>query len=317
MTTEARAPSPRPFRFGAGAIRAASGDEWKKLSRRVERGGFSTLHLADHFNDQLSPMPALAMAAAATTTLRVGPLVLCNDFRAPVELAKEVATIDRLSGGRFEWGMGAGWLEVEHQSIGVPFDPPAVRVERLLEAIGLMREVLSGRPTDHAGRYYRTAGVIGTPAPVQQPHPPLLIGGSRPRLLSFAARQADIVGIVPAFETNAVMGDRRVPYEQSVDRQVGWIREAAGARLADLELHMVAFPVVVTDDAAAAWEQAAAAARVPVDDLRSAPHALIGSVEEICETLLARRERWGVSYWTFPVARLDAVAPIVERLAGR
>jgi probable F420-dependent oxidoreductase len=307
----------RPFRFGAGAVRAASGDEWKKLSRRVERLGFTTLHLADHFNDQLSPMPALAAAAAITTTLRVGPLVLCNDFRRPVELAKEVATVDRLSDGRFEWGMGAGWLEVEHQSVGIPFDPPGVRVSRLIEAIELMQALFAGDDVHHDGQHYRTSGASGTPAPVQRPHPPLLVGASQPRLLSYAARHADIVGIVPALETHAVMGDRRIPYAESADRQVGRIRDAAGDRLTDLELHMTAFPVIVTDDAASAWEDAAAAARVPVGDLQAAPHVLIGSVDEICEALEARRERWGVSYWTFPVARLDAVAPVVERLTGR
>jgi alkanesulfonate monooxygenase SsuD/methylene tetrahydromethanopterin reductase-like flavin-dependent oxidoreductase (luciferase family) len=180
-----------------------------------------------------------------------------------------------------------------------------------------MKALFAGGPTDFDGRYYRTAGAIGTPAPVQQPHPPLLVGASQPRLLSYAARHADIVGIVPAFETNAVMGDRRIPFVDSVDRQVDCIRAAAGARRPEVELHMVAAPVVVTDDAARAWDDAAAAARVPVADLQAAPHALIGSVDEICATLEARRARWGVSYWTFPVHQLDVVAPIVERLAGR
>lgn len=296
------------------ANRALSGDHWKKLCRRIERLGFATVHLSDHFNDQLAPMPALAAAAAVTTTLRVGTLVLANDFRHPTRLAKEVATIDLLSGGRMEWGMGAGWIEGEYTSVGLPFEAFGVRVGRLEEAVDLMKGLFAGGVSNHTGTHYRTAGLTSHPQPVQRPHPRLLIGGGSRRLLSLAARQADIVGWGPNIATNPVFADGRVPFIEAADRQLGWIREAAGDRLEQLELHMIAFPVIVTDDPDAAWSRLAAAQRLAVDELQTSPHLLIGSVDQICETLEDRRRRLGVSYWSVPVEAMDAFAPVVDRL---
>jgi probable F420-dependent oxidoreductase len=307
----------RPFRFGATATRAESGDEWKKLCRRVERAGCSTLHLSDHFNEQFSPLPALAAAAAVTTTLRIGPLVLCNDFRRPVALAKELATVDRLSDGRLEWGMGAGWHEPEYDAAGVAFDPPAVRVDRLVEAIEVMKPLLAGESSTHDGTHYRTGGVTGWPPAVQRPHPPLLVGAAGRRLLSYAAREADIVGVGPSVAAHPAMGAGRRSYVEATDEQLRWITDAARGRAEGPELHMVAFPVVVTDEPDEVWRNVARSAGVSVDEMRTSPHVLIGSVDQICGALEVRRERWGVSYWSLPEAILDRVAPIVERLTGR
>lgn len=307
----------RPFRFGVTAHTASSGAEWRKAARRFENLGFSSLVVPDHFGDQLAPMVALAAAAAATTELRVAPLVLCNDFRHPVVHAKEIATLDVLSDGRAEWGMGAGWLPSDYQVAGIHFDPPERRVRRLREAVSVMKPLFADGSTNHAGEHYVIDNLDGRPKPVQTPHPPLLIGASREKMLSFAGREADIVGIGPSI-TAMRIGD--APPAESVceatDRQLGWVREAAGHRFPDLELNMVAFPVNVTDDREARAQKLSKLLRLDPLEVVASPHVWIGTVEEICEALEARRDRWGISYWVVPATAVAAVAPIVDRLTG-
>jgi probable F420-dependent oxidoreductase len=263
-------------------------------------------------------MVALAAAAFATTDLRVAPLVLCNDFKHPAVHAKEIATLDVLSGGRAEWGMGAGWLPTDYQASGITFDAAGQRVRRLQEAVSVMTSLFADGPTNHEGEHYVITNLDGLPKPVQTPHPPLLIGASRKKLLSFAAREADIVGIGPSF--TAMRVGNRPPIESvrdATDRQLGWIRDAAGGRYSDLELNMVAFPVIVTDEREVRAERAAARLGLDPKEVLASPHAWIGTVEEICDELEARRDRWDISYWVVPAATAGAVAPIVERLAGR
>src|SRR5438876_677403 len=188
---------PRPFRFGVSVHGSKSRAEWIGIARQAEALGYSTLLIPDHLGDQLSPIPALVAAADATSTLRIGSLVFDNDFRHPVMLAKEAATLDVLSGGRFELGIGAGWLRSEYEQAGIPYDPPGVRVGRMEEALQIIKGLFADRPVTFSGTYYKVSALEGQPKPVQRPHPPILIGGGGKRILSIAAREATIVGFLP------------------------------------------------------------------------------------------------------------------------
>lgn len=310
--------APRPFRFGVTGGRVRGRKPWRQFARKVESLGYSTLFISDHFNDQLAPLPALAAAAEATSTLRVGTLVLDNDFKHPVVHAKELATIDLLSDGRLEWGMGAGWFPPDYESSGLAFDAAGVRVDRLVEAVTVMKGLFGDGPVTFDGQHYVVRALDGTPAPVQRPHPPLLIGAARRRLLGVAAREADIIGIAPSPEANAMLSSPpRFTPDVATDRQLDWIRAAAGDRLTDLELQMVAFPFLVTNDASKTFVDLAANLGQEPEVVRRTPHVLVGSVDAIVDALEERRSRWGVSYWVVPEAAIDAAAPVVERLAGR
>jgi probable F420-dependent oxidoreductase len=313
----------RQFRFGVHSSDAAPGPAWTDAARRIESLGFSTLMLRDHLDRQLAPIAAMAAAAVATETLRVGCLVLANDYRHPVVLAKELATIDHLSGGRMEVGLGAGWMAPDYEQAGMPFDPPGTRVSRLEEAVTIVKALLAGGPVDVQGDHYQVTGHELYPPPVQDP-PPLMIAGGGPRMLRLAAREADIVGINPARKSNTAWEDQNLPdaTAEATDRKIGWIRDAAGDRYDALELSIVVPFVLVTDDREGTASAIASSlppdpeADLSADGVLASPHVLIGSVDEICETLLERRARWDLSYYVFNDDSIDTVAPIVARLAG-
>ena len=293
------------------------GAEWRALCRTVEDVGFSTLLVSDHFGDQLALIPALTSALDATERIRVGALVACNDYRHPVMYAKELATMDVLSEGRVDWGMGAGWLSPEYAQAGIAFEPGPVRASRLVEAVRVMQGLFSDSPLTFEGEHYRVRDLNGTPKPVQRPHPRLLLAASGRRLLSFAGAHADIVGIAPSLRARQI-GDNppACTVEAALDEQVGWIRAGAGARFDDLVLNVVAFPSIVTRDRAGTAERVAPnVGYEPAEVLRS-PHAWIGTVDEICESLVAWRARWGISYWAVSARAIKAVAPVIERMAG-
>jgi probable F420-dependent oxidoreductase len=308
---------PRPFRFGATSGRAASKAEWCDLAREVESLGYSTLFLPDHFNDQLAPIPALAIAASATTTLRVGTLVLCNDFKHPAMVAKELATLDLLTEGRVEWGMGAGWFPLDYESTGLAFDPAGARVDRLAESVSVMKGLFGDGSFSFRGEHYDIKELDGTPPPVQRPHPPLLIGAARRRMLSLAARQADVVGVAPSLDSRPI-GPRPalMSVTEATDRQLGWVREAAGDRWDRVEIQMTAFPALVGGDRATQVDGLSKNLGIDAAEVLASPQILLGSVDVICDTLEARRDRWGVSYWVVAAGAARAFAPIVERLAG-
>jgi probable F420-dependent oxidoreductase len=274
--------------------------------------------VSDHLGDQLALVPALAAAVEASDTLRIGALVACNDYRHPVVHAKELATLDVLSGGRIDWGIGAGWLAQEYEQAGIEFAPAATRVDRLREAVAMMKGLFADGACTFDGVHYRVHDLDGRPKPVQRPHPPLLIGAAHERLLSFAAREAQMVGIAPSMSSRRVGTiPPRQPVEAAVDEQIGWIRTAAGSRHAGIELHMVAFPVIVTNDSASAAARVAEHMGLTADEVLRSPHAWIGTTGEIAGALERHRERWGVSYWSVPAPVLDAVAPVIARLSGR
>lgn len=308
--------TPRAFRFGVTVPAVAAGSAWAERARRVEQLGYSILQMPDHFREQLAPVPALTAAALATTRLRVGSLVFSNDFRHPVVLAKEAATLDVLSGGRFELGLGSGWLREEYDQAGIPFDAPGTRIERMAEAVTVVKGLLTGEPVHFTGRHYTIAGLRGTPTPIQRPHPPLVIGGGGERLLSLAAREASIVSLVPRARRDGGGLDRGDFGEVAFRQKIAWVRAAAGDRLAALELHTLIQAVVVTDRRAIAAEQLATRFKIGPELVLESPYVLCGTVEEICETLRRRRQTHGISYVTVFDRDLEVFAPVVERLTA-
>ncbi|MEY2960048.1 MAG: hypothetical protein RLZZ01_2616 [Actinomycetota bacterium] len=309
----------RPFRFGVQANGSGDRSEWTELARRVEANGYSTMTMPDHFADQLAPVPALQCAADATTTLRLGALVYDNDYKHPVVLAKELATMDVLSDGRVEIGLGAGWMQSDYDQSGIPYDPPGVRVDRFVEGLAVIRGALSGESFSFTGEHYRITGYRGSPVPVQSP-PPVLIGGGGPRVLRFAAREADIVGINATLTSGAIDASTFDSMTaDAVDAKVTLVRDAALAagRADDIEMNIRAFMVIVTDDTASAYDDLARFTGAPVDVIRESPFALVGPPSKLIDDLVARRERWGFSYVIVGQGEVDSFAPVVEALAGR
>jgi probable F420-dependent oxidoreductase len=306
-----------PFRFGVQTSRGRTREEWVEKARKVESLGYSTLLIPDHFDDQLAPMPAMMAAADATTTLRVGSLVLDNDYKHPLVHAKEAATLDVLSGGRLEFGLGAGWMKTDYDAAGMTYDSPGVRISRFKEGLTIIKALLGEGPVNIAGTYYTITAHEGTPKPVQHPLP-ILVGGGGKRVLSIAAREAQIVGINFNLEQGAVnRATMQTGGADSTDEKIGWIRAAAGPRFDDLELNVTVFVAVVTDDQAAMAERIAPGFGMPPAEVLDSPHAVVGSVDQISETLQARRERYGISYVVFSGDGFERLAPVVARLAGK
>ncbi|MDQ2997808.1 MAG: TIGR03621 family F420-dependent LLM class oxidoreductase, partial [Chloroflexota bacterium] len=274
----------------------------------------------------LGPLAALMAAADATTTLRLGSMVFANDFRNPVLLAQEAATIDLFSDGRFEFGIGSGWLRDDYIAVGTPFDPPAIRIQRLAEAVPLIKQLFGDTPVTFAGKYYQVENLNLMPKPKQRPHPPILIGGGGRRVLTLAGQEADIVSI--DFKgTAAGTKDIATSTDDAVAEQVAWVRAAAGARFDDLELHSLILMMRVADNRHQAAEQMAAElATFPVtwvsnavlspEQILASPHFLVGTVDQMVADLQMRRERYGISYITVFGDSVDTFSPIVARLAG-
>jgi len=274
--------------------------------------------MPDHFGDQLAPIPALQMAADVTSSLRVGALVFDNDYKHPVVLAKELATIDLLSEGRLEIGLGAGWMVSDYEQSGIPYDAARVRVDRFEEGLSVMKRAFAEAAFDFAGTHYTVTGYNGLPKPVQTPHPPILIGGGGKRVLGIAAREADIVGINGTMESGVIdAAVLRTMTAASVDEKAAIVVTAAGPRLADIEMNVRAFMVNVTDDRKAGMERISGFTGFTVEEVAESPFALIGNPEQLAEDLLARRERWGFSYVIVGAADIEAFAPVVSLLAGR
>lgn len=308
----------RPFRFGVQANNAATAHDWAEVARKVEDLGYSTLTMADHFSDQLAPGPALAVAATVTSHLRIGMLVYCNDYRHPVVMAKEVATLDVLSSGRFDFGLGAGWTTTDYEQSGIAFDRPGVRIDRMTEAIAICRGLLCGEPVNHIGEHYSIENMVGTPRPIQSPMPPLVIGGGGKRVLSLAAREADIVGVNLNLKSGVIGPEAGADGSPArTDEKLQWIREAAGERYDNIELNTRVHIASVTEDRVGLAEMLAAGLGLTTDDALNSPHALAGSVEQICEDLERIRDRWDISYFGISLDSIDAMAPVVAKMAGR
>ncbi len=315
----------RRFRFGIQVRGAATAPAWLAKARATESLGYASLMLPDHFHEQLGPIAALTAAAMVTRSLQLGVLVFANDFRHPVVLAKELATLDMVSGGRVCVGLGAGWARSDYDPAGIAYDPAGTRIERLAESLTVLKGLFADGPLTFQGRHYRISQLEGLPKPEQRPHPPFLVGGGGRRLLSLAAREADIVGINSAI-TGGVAAPGWAPDRtaEATEQKIEWIREAAGSRFDDLELSVMCMLIVITDDRDRAAAEQAARFGVAAADLLESPYALFGTVEQIADTLQRRRDRFGISYimhppevTSHPAASLEAFAPVVARLAGR
>ncbi len=312
----------RPFRFGVIAENAQNVKQLLDTARRAEDAGFSSLLLRDHFVEgpfphQLAPLTALAAVAGATTTLRVGTLVISNDFRHPAVLAKEVATLDQVSGGRFELGLGAGFLGRDYVGTGLRFDPPGERVSRLEEAIAVMKALFGPGPVSHHGRHYTIEGRDSFPKPVQRPHPPIQVAAARPRMLSIAARHADIVGLQTVSTAGGVMTDDPAGRSAgTVAEQVALVRQAACDRFGSLELSTTA-AVVITNHSNAAAEDLARQrgwSSTTAEKVFDMPSVFIGSVQQVVDLFNERRETHRISYFVVSDRALSAMAPVVSAL---
>lgn len=307
----------RGFRFGVQASRETSGKQWAELARRVEGAGYDVLTMPDHFTDQLAPVPALMAAMDATTTLRTGALVFDNDYKHPVIMAKELATMDLLSEGRTEIGMGAGWMISDYEEAGIPYDSPKVRIDRFIEGISVIKGCMNEGPFSFSGEHYTIKNYNGLPKPIQTP-PPLLIGGGGKRVLTYAAKEADIVGINGTL-TAGVVGPEALNTmtAESVDEKVAIVAAAGAHRLHEIEMNIRTFFVKVTDDRESTVDGISKMFGVSHDMIDNSPFALIGSVDSCIEQLQQRRERWGFSYTIVGAENIEECAPIVAALKGK
>jgi probable F420-dependent oxidoreductase len=307
----------RPFRFAAQVADARSGQRWAELARRLEGEGYSSLLVPDHFDDQVAPMPAMTWVAAATSQLRVGSLVFDNDYKHPVVLAKEAATLDLLSDGRLELGIGAGWMRTDYETSGIPYDRHGVRIDRLEEALAVIKGLMSGKPFSFEGTHYTITELTGTPAPVQQPHPPVMIGAGAKRMLSIAAREADIISVNFDLSAGAVGAEVVTSGTAELTKgKIDLIREVAGDRFADIELSVTVFMAAITDDRRQLAEMVAGSFGQPPEMVLESPHFLAGTEDQIVEELQRRRELYGFSYIAFGGGSHEAMIPIVRKLAG-
>lgn len=304
------------FRFGGSAHTTSTAAELAERARRVEGLGFDTFVLPDHFEPGwFAAGPALTAVACATTTLRIGTTVYCNNFRHPALLAREIATIDVLSDGRMEPGLGAGYGLPEYAETGLALEAAGVRVDRLVEAVAVLKGLWADGPLTFAGDHYRITAMEGWPKPLQRPHPPLYLAGGGKRALTFAAREADIIGIIARARPEGGI-DLGQDSEALLAQKVGWIREAAGARFDQLELSMLIWAVATTDHRRSAAADIAAGWGLTPDQVLASPYFLVGSTSSIVESLLALRERHGISYFTFFPRDVEPIAPVVAQLAG-
>jgi len=307
----------RPFRFGVQLSAAPDGKAWRDRARRIEDLGYSTLFLPDHFGDQWAPLVALTAAAEATTTLRVGSLVFDNDYRHPVELAKEIATLDLLTEGRVEFGIGAGWMKSDYDELGIPYDRPGVRIDRMVEGLEIMKDLWATGTSTRAGKHYTVTGAQGLPRPHSSPHPPLIIGGGGRRVLSIAAREADIVGFNPSLAAGYVGPEvAATTTAGAYAERVAWVRQAAGDRLESLEFQCMVFFCQVVPNRDEIVANLAPMFGLTPEEADRVPIVLLGTVDEICETLEQRRGEYGFSYWVVHEPEMEAMAPVVARLAG-
>jgi len=302
-----------------------SAEEWVAKARLAESAGYSTILIRDHFipepfGDQLAPRLALMAAADATKTLRVGNLVLDNDYRHPVMLAKEAATLDLLSGGRFELGIGAGWLRAEYEQAGMLFDAPGARVGRLQEALQVLKGLFADQPLTFSGSHYTISNLDGFPKPLQRPYPPILVGAGSRRMLALAAQEANIVGILPkALPDGTISGEVTERLPATMAQKVEWMRQAAGDRFTELELNMIIAPIFTEHRRQKAEQliRERAWGGVSVEQVLEMPSVFIGTPDQVAEEMWRRRERYGFSYYVVSDALMEAFAPVVTLLAGK
>ena len=327
--------SHKPFRFSLQSFNTDSPKSWRNLIAKTESLGYSSFFLADHFlssgpaldstghpPQMLGATPAIAMALEQTTTLRVGCRVFCNDYRHPITLIKEAATLDYLSGGRYEFGLGAGWIKNEYEAVDLSFDEFPERFSRFAETVEAYKAFMSGELMEIDGQSLKWSGFSGTPTPSQLPYPPIMIGGGSKKILTYAGQHADIVslnfnnraGVIGADGMNSGLA-------AATAKKIQWIKDGAADRFADIELEIGAYTTIVTDQPQATAAAIGDALGFTPEDIMQHPHCLIGSVDFICDELIRRREQYGISYVSVmddgTNNMVEAFAPVVARLAGK
>jgi len=324
----------RPLRFGVQSYAAESPQDWRDQARRAESFGFSTFSVADHVIgpgpalaatnhpvQNVAAIPAMAVAIEATDTINIGARVFCTDYRQPVMFAKELATLDFFSDGRLELGLGCGWLQGEYEAMGVQWDRAGVRIDRFEETLDVIRQSFGDGLVDISGEHVHASGFEGLPKPPNG-MPPIMIGGGAKRILGIAGREADIVSLNFNNSSGKIGPDGVGSSTAELTAQkIDWIRAGAeqrsdGRGFDDLEIEIGAYFTIVTDKREATLGQMAPMFALEPEQLAEHPHALIGSVDAICDQIVERRETYGISYITFGASNAEATAPIVERLAG-
>jgi len=288
---------PQPFRFGLQTHGPIEGMSWTDTAKFAEQQGYSSLLVPDHFHGQYGPMTALAAAAAVTTELKVGALVFGNDYRHPIMLAKEMATLDHIAEGRVEFGIGAGWMRTDYDQTGMTYDRPGLRIERMVESLQIIKRCWQEGSFDFAGEHYQIDGYDGLPLPYTPGGPPVIIGGGGPRMLGVAAEHADIVAITANLRAGEVGADAiSDSMPEAYDAKLARVGEVLGARLDDTEINSLAMNTTITDDRDGALEFFAGMFGAPKEHVAQTPALIVGSVDEIVETLQERRDRWGFNY---------------------
>ena len=319
-----------PFRFAVQSFNAESGSAWRDKVVRAEALGYSAFHLADHIIgpgpalartnhpiQTLAAVPAMAYAAAVTSTIRIGCRVFCVDYHNPVVLIKEAMTIDMLSGGRLELGLGAGWIKEEYTAIGIEMDSAATRIDRLADVIAGTKAYCLDQELNLKNTTLNWQEFQGVPKPVQQPHPPIMVGGGSPRVLRLGGREANIVSL--NFNNRAgIIGPDGVHSSTAAAtlKKIEWIREGAGDRFDEVEIEIGAYFTFVMDDATQVISNFARMYGFTEAEMTAYPHALFGSVDVICEELQRRRDHYGISYITIGDDVMEAFAPVVTKLSG-
>ena len=318
----------KPFRFGVQSFNADSAEDWAGQVRRAEELGYSTFHLADHIlgpgpalekanhpEQNLAAIPAMAYAAAVTKSINIGCRVFCVDYHLPVVLIKSAMTIDKLSGGRLEFGLGAGWITEEYQALAITKDEPRVRIDRLADVIEGVKAFCADGMADLTNDTIEWKDFSGVPKPLSRP--PIMIGGGSPRILRLAGREADIVSLNFNNRSGMIGPDGvGTSTEEETRKKIRWVQEGAGDRFDDLEIEIGAYFTFVMDDPAPVLGQFAQMFGLSEDEMSRHPHALFGSADAICDELERRRELFGISYITVGKDNMESFAPIVDRLNG-
>jgi probable F420-dependent oxidoreductase len=306
------------FRFGVELHGPFAGSSWTDTVREVEALGYSTMFVPDHFDEGLGPIAAMASAAAVTTTLTVGALVFDCDYRHPAVLARELATIDLISEGRLEVGLGAGWKRLDYDRSGIPMDPPKLRVDRMIEHTRILKALFAQQPVTFAGEHYTITDLPGSPRPYTPGGPPILIGGGAKRMLRFAGATAEIVGVVSSIHSGEI--DTAAAHDgmpARIDEKFVWLKEGAGERFDSIEINAWLAAAELTDDTAGVAEVMGQLFSADPKDVLASPLTLIGSAAECADRLRERRERWGYSYTVIPGDNARDFGPLVQQLTGQ
>lgn len=305
-----------PIRFSA-SLASIPTEDMITTAQRAEELGFAAVTISDHFSDQPAPLVGLSAVAASTSTIRLLPLVLGNDYREPVVLAKELATLDVISGGRLDVGIGAGWMTTDYEMAGIDIDSPGIRIRRLAESVDILTALFRGERVDVDGEFYAVHGELSEPRPVKESGIPLMLAGGKQKMLTLAGSKADIVGINPGLAAGVI--DERAGQDatrERTDRKIEWVKEGAGDRFGSITLQTRIHLAMITDDRESVAREMAPLLGISAEDALGSPHALVGSVDQVVDEVKQWRERWGFSLVSINAESMEDFAPVIERLDG-